>query len=292
VWERAESRRFLTQRTGERDEAMLDEIADALGDLPLALEQSAAYSTANAITLKGYAERLRDRAPELFSMGRPLGYEHTVATVWQLAFEQIAQDAIADQLLGVCSLLAPERIPRELLEAAARVDDRELPGQRVDQGSSCCWATRCSHPPTSRPWTCIAWWGRSPVPALTASPQAHAAAAAAAALAAVWPEQPWEHEQWPACERLLAHALAASEHSQLQDVAPEQTATVLARVGRYQQARAQLSSAQQLTQRALVIKEAVYGPSTPRSRAHSPISAPFNASSGSLKRRSEPSNEH
>jgi hypothetical protein len=43
---------------------VLDEVADALGDLPLALEQAAAYVNAKAIIPAGYLQRLRDRAPE------------------------------------------------------------------------------------------------------------------------------------------------------------------------------------------------------------------------------------
>ncbi len=104
---------------------MVDVVADALGDLPLALEQAAAYTNTKAITLTGYLDRLRDRAPRLFSASRPPGYEHTVSSVWQLAFEQIAEHPLAHDLLRVCSHLAPERIPRELLEAA--VEDSDAP---------------------------------------------------------------------------------------------------------------------------------------------------------------------
>ena len=71
VWDREESLAFLTARTDERDSAALDELADALGDLPLALEQAAAYINELALGASGYLERLRDRAPELFAAGRP-----------------------------------------------------------------------------------------------------------------------------------------------------------------------------------------------------------------------------
>jgi hypothetical protein len=54
VWEREESRAFLRARAGEREEGVLDEVADVLGDLPLALGQAAAYVNAKAITLSGY----------------------------------------------------------------------------------------------------------------------------------------------------------------------------------------------------------------------------------------------
>ncbi len=53
VWEREESRAFLRARTGEQETGVLDEVADALGDLPLALEQAAAYVNAKAIAPAG-----------------------------------------------------------------------------------------------------------------------------------------------------------------------------------------------------------------------------------------------
>lgn len=71
VWERAESLAFLRARTGELDELVLGEVAEVLGDLPLALEQAAAYSNRQAIGLAGYLQRLRDRAPKLLGAGGP-----------------------------------------------------------------------------------------------------------------------------------------------------------------------------------------------------------------------------
>ncbi|MCA1680234.1 MAG: hypothetical protein LC777_15415 [Actinobacteria bacterium] len=82
VWEREESIRFLSDRTGEPDFGILDDVAGALGDLPLALEQAAAYTNTQAITLGVYSERLRDRAPELFAAGRPLDYYSGVVNSW------------------------------------------------------------------------------------------------------------------------------------------------------------------------------------------------------------------
>jgi hypothetical protein len=87
-----------------------------------------------------------------------------------------------------------------------------------------------------------------------------AAASAVGLLDRVLPGRPWEHEQWPACQHLLAHALSATQHADALNAAPEQTAQVLVRVGQYQLARAQLTSARQLVDRALAIEEAVYRP--------------------------------
>ena len=134
VWERQESYAFLLARTGEPDVGVLENVAVVLGDLPLALEQAAAYTNTKAITLSGYLQRLRERAPELFAAGRPSGYQHTIVTVWRLAFEQLAEHQVAADLAVICAHLAPERIPRELLDAhAGASDEPPVTARAVDE---------------------------------------------------------------------------------------------------------------------------------------------------------------
>jgi DNA-binding SARP family transcriptional activator len=265
VWRRAESSEFLRGRTGEQDIAVVDAAAEALGDLPLALEQAAAYTNTKAITLTGYMQRLRDRAPQLFSTGRPAGYEHTVATVWQLAFEQIAEHRAAHTLLEVCGHLAPERIPRELLEAALDYNViSDVSSQAADDAIELLLAYALLTPTGEQTFAMHRLIGQLTRAGADAAAQAAAAAVAVTALDVLWPDvPPWHHEQWPACERLRAHTLAATEHSERHGAAPEQTARVLLRIGQYQAERAQLTSGRQLIQRALVIFETVYGPKHP-----------------------------
>ena len=264
VWEREESLAFLSARTGERDPGVLDVLAGALGDLPLALEQAAAYTNAKAITLVGYLERMRDRAPDLFSAGRPAGYEHTVATVWKLALEQIAEHPIARDVIGVCAHLAAERIPRELLDAWPAVTGPATgPAGAVDDAIELLLryalltvdsdATVAMH-------RLVQQVARDAAPA----PRLERAAANAVALIAqVLPRRAWEREHWPACQRLLPHGLSATAHARKLHVAREQTARVLAGLGHFQQARADFAGAKQLTMEALNITEAVRGDTHP-----------------------------
>jgi tetratricopeptide (TPR) repeat protein len=267
VWQRAESREFLRQRTGDQDINVADAVADALGDLPLALEQAAAYTNTKAITLTGYAERLRDRAPQLFSAARPAGYEHTIATVWKMAFDQISQHPIANDLLGVCSHLAPERIPRELLEAV--VEHSEVAGvdqqaQTADDAIELLLRYALLTAAAEQTFDMHRLIGQLTDDKAGPAAQARAAAAAAAALAALWPERSWEHEQWPTCERLLSHVLTAAERGQQHNTASWQIASLLGQAGQYEEVRARLKSARELTTQALEICERVYGPETPQ----------------------------
>ena len=260
AWEDVEALEFLATRTGEPGSPAAEAVAVALGNLPLALEQAAAYANRQAITLAVYLQRLQDRAPELFSVGRPHGYEHTVETVWSMAYEQVGLSPVARDLLGVCAHLAPEPIPRDLLDAWASTPDRaETTAAGVREAielllsyallTSANGMTVTMHRLTAE----LARDRASP------SERRTAAADAVELLIYVLPEQPSDHQQWSACARLLAHALVATSYASALDAAPAYTAGVLSRVGQYQQARGDYAAARSVMQRALAIFEGTLG---------------------------------
>ncbi|HUW64047.1 MAG TPA: FxSxx-COOH system tetratricopeptide repeat protein, partial [Spirochaetia bacterium] len=117
IWEREESVKFLCRRTEQTDKVMASDLAKELGDLPLALEQAAAYVEAAGVTLAQYLNLFRHYHLELMKRNRPpAGYKATVTTTWKITFEQVqeASPAGAD-LLRLCSFLAPDDIPKEFL---------------------------------------------------------------------------------------------------------------------------------------------------------------------------------
>ena len=65
-----------------------DRLADALGDLPLALDQAAAYCEETGIGYGRYLELLeKGHGAEL--RRRPIDYERTVAVTWEVSFERV-----------------------------------------------------------------------------------------------------------------------------------------------------------------------------------------------------------
>ena len=62
VFKRAESVDFIIKRTKQESQEDADELADALGDLPLALEQAAAYMEERAVSLADYLKLFRERS--------------------------------------------------------------------------------------------------------------------------------------------------------------------------------------------------------------------------------------
>ncbi|NIO68032.1 MAG: ATP/GTP-binding protein, partial [Anaerolineae bacterium] len=122
VMERAESVAFLLKRTGRTDEDAADALAEALGDLPLALAQAGAYIRQTGTTFTAYLDLFQSRRTELWEKERPpLDYPHTVATTWDIAFQEVrrASPAGAD-LLNLCAYLAPDDIPQDLLRKGSQ----------------------------------------------------------------------------------------------------------------------------------------------------------------------------
>jgi hypothetical protein len=128
---RTETVNFLRQRLelGSSDyEPILHQLAHALGDLPLALEQAAAYIEETAISPAGYLALLGERAAELLSLGHPTDSEHTVATTWTVALQRLHDQApAAVDLLRLCAFLAPDDIPSACWQATPTSYQSRLP---------------------------------------------------------------------------------------------------------------------------------------------------------------------
>ena len=68
-------------------------IADALGDLPLALSQAAAYLIETGIPTDDYLSLLNKRTTELLTHGTPATYPVSLAASYQIAFDRLAEQA-------------------------------------------------------------------------------------------------------------------------------------------------------------------------------------------------------
>ena len=92
-----------------------DGLADTLGDLPLALEQAAAYLEATRTSVRDYLRLLEERAGELLGLGELTDHPDTVASTWALSLAGAQAEApAANALLALCAFLAPDDIPRAL----------------------------------------------------------------------------------------------------------------------------------------------------------------------------------
>ena len=125
AFEREQSISLLCERTGDTHREAADRIAEALGDVPLAITQAAATAQQGGYALSGYLDRL-SRHPLESTMSRLEGdgYPDAVGTALLMAYEQVLeqlrtkhpqQERIAVSLLGALSLLAASGLPTHWL---------------------------------------------------------------------------------------------------------------------------------------------------------------------------------
>jgi DNA-binding SARP family transcriptional activator len=110
--------------SGDPDQATAAMLAHELGGLPLALAQASCYVAHSALDLAGYLALYRCRRAELHREGHAPDYPATVATTWQLTFDQLTP--LARALLNLLAWYAPDTIPLDqLLDPAT--DHLQLP---------------------------------------------------------------------------------------------------------------------------------------------------------------------
>lgn len=118
VFQRWESIELLRRREPDLTDRDADALADALGDLPLAIEQAAAWRAETGMPAEEYIELLIDKQAEILSLQRPLDYPKPVAAAWNLSLDNLlANNPTALQILQLCAFVAPEPIPRTMFTA-------------------------------------------------------------------------------------------------------------------------------------------------------------------------------
>jgi DNA-binding SARP family transcriptional activator len=119
--------RLITTLSGDPDHDSATVLAHELAGLPLALAQAGCYVAHSALDLAGYLVLYRCRRAELHQQGHAPDYPATVATTWQLAFDQLTP--LARTLLNLLAWYAPDAIPLDRL-LAADADHLALPVKR------------------------------------------------------------------------------------------------------------------------------------------------------------------
>jgi tetratricopeptide (TPR) repeat protein len=268
VLARDESVAFLTKRTGSNDRMALDGLAELLGDLPLALEEAAAYLEETHTDAGEYLELVRERARELFGLDQPpdgLADQRRVATIWSLSLERVHQQApAAEALLNLCAFLAPDDIPRELPpEHAEALPDQlaEAVGDLLAYNRLLGAVGRYSLATVTSTSLGLHRLVQAVLQArLGADGERAWAEAAVGLLRASFPDESWEVATWQKCGRLLPHVLAAAGHAERLGVAGEPAGWLLDRASTYLRGRGLYRQARPVAEQALALTEAALGP--------------------------------
>jgi tetratricopeptide (TPR) repeat protein len=272
VLPRAESVDLLRQHTGAKYEAALDTLADLVGDLPLALEEAAAYLEATQEDLEEYLQLLRDRARELFGQDEPSARgkdsdRRRVATVWSVSLDRIHADApAAEALLNLCAFLAPE-VPRGLPTEHPEVlppDLAAVVGDRLHYNRTLAVIGEYSLATVSPASIGLHRLVQMVIQARLADTSERSwADAAVRLLRDSFPADSREASSWPRCERLLPHLLAVTGHAEQLGIAHQATGWLLGQASAYLQERGQYRQAKRVAERALAVAEAALGPDHP-----------------------------
>jgi Tfp pilus assembly protein PilF len=270
---RAESVEFVCQRSGCRDEEAAGELAAAVGDLPLALAQAAAYIDSRSMTIGAYLGLYRD--PALARRLRDAGldsaeYPASVASTWLINFTQLSEEhPAAVELLRLCAFLDPDDIDLDLLTAAqaeaGEVLGRVLgdPLERAEAAGALAAVSLVSVPADGhlRVHRLVQAVTRDQ---LDADQAAAWASRALDLITAIFPDDPEDHRTWPVCASAAPHVEAVAGHAGSSPGLAPQVASLLDRLGVYLWRSAQLIAARATLQRALAIFEAAYGPDHPQ----------------------------
>jgi tetratricopeptide (TPR) repeat protein len=271
VWPREEAVAFLLKRTGQDDAAAAGELAKELGDLPLALEQAAAYMEACGQSLSGYLQLFRQHYQELFRQGRSsLDYPDTVATTWELSFQKVEQESpAAADLLNLCAFLASDDIPRELPAKGVEHLPKKLAqavGDPLTLNAALASLRRYSLMEVGKDSLAVHRLVQAVVrDRLDDKGKKKWAGAAVEMVAANFPEGDVDvkPETWDWCGRLLPHALAAAGQAEALRVALKAASRLLNQAGGYLDIRAEYVAARNAYERALVMAEEAFGQDRP-----------------------------
>ncbi|MER8004557.1 FxSxx-COOH system tetratricopeptide repeat protein [Streptomyces sp. NPDC094149] len=126
VFTREESKELLRGSGPILAEEEAEALADALGDLPLALVQAAAWRAETGMSAAEYLRLFESKKDELLETAPPPDYQLPVAAAWNVSLDHLeTRSPAALRLLQLCSYFAPDPISRKIL--SRRESNRDDP---------------------------------------------------------------------------------------------------------------------------------------------------------------------
>ncbi len=265
---------FLLARTGrsvDSNDRFAAELARELGNLPLALEQAAAYIAQTNASFADYLDAFRKRRTALLEKSGGLISRETIAVTWAANFEAVerASQAAADAL-RISALLAPEAIPFEIFLdgaqalgdslSAALVEPDDLTMAEVLRPLARYSLVRSDS--ESRTFSVHRLVQEIVTAAMPSDERQTCVEQAVRALDAAFPNA--DFASWPTCERLVAHVMSIAECIRAgAGAAPESAARVFSRAGQYLRQKGRADESRTMHEQALALREGALGPDHP-----------------------------
>ena len=240
------------------------ELCAELGFLPLAIEQAGAYLAQAGATPREYLDLLA-RYPAAMYQAAPEGGDaaRTIARIWHVTLDRLADDPLAGQVLRILAWYAPDAIPRTLLDGLA-----DPPAVLRAVGRLAAYSMLTAGPGTLAMHRLVQAVTRTPDPGDPhRDPQAIDAARdqATGQLADALPD--WQDPAgWPGWRMLLPHIDALASHAP-PDTDTQDTAYLLNQAGVFLDGQGQPGRAAGYLQRALAGRLRVLGADHPQTLA-------------------------
>ena len=116
VFTMGESVAHLLRHVPELDVGDAQRVADALGHLPLAVEQASAWLEQTGMPARAYVEQLATQSTRILALNQPPDYPMPVVATWNLSFDRLkGRSPAAVRLLQLCAFFSPGPISMDLL---------------------------------------------------------------------------------------------------------------------------------------------------------------------------------
>ncbi len=269
----AESLQFLLERAGrdeadQQERATAAELAGELGNLPLALEQAAAYILETNAAFPDYLKAFRKRRVALLERAGGLVSHEGVAVTWAANFEAVERTSpAAAEVLRVSAFLAPDAIPFEFFSKGATVLGESIVEALAESDELA--MTELLRPLARYSLIRLDTKGHAfglhrlvqeiVRDSLTDSERRSLVERSAGALDTVFPGEV-AYANWVECDRLVPHVLAIAGWISAYSFDFATGASMLARSGTYFWQRGRYAEAERLYERTLLVRERALGP--------------------------------
>jgi Tetratricopeptide repeat/NB-ARC domain len=267
VFDRADSIAVLRRRVPQLTHDQARRLAEALGDLPLALAQAGAHLADSALTVQDYLTLLAERTRELLAHGTSAMHPVSLTASTQITLDRLAaQSPAALLLLTLAAYLAPEPIPTTLVTSDPDQLSDSLGSVAADPLALSALTGLLRQYGLIRSESSTFTLHQLIAAILRGSPHSSPdlPTRAIRLLRGAVPADPADNPQvWPAWRRLLPHVLVATAPERTTSGVEEDIAWLLHRAAEYLQTRGEPAPARPLYERARDLRRVTLGDDHP-----------------------------
>lgn len=271
VFKREESIEFLLKKTGQKEHlSSINELAQELGDLPLALEQAASYIIETGRKIPDYLILYRQYPIKLLAhKTKSSNYPAALAKTWDLSFKKIVDEyPISSDFLNLCAFLAPDKIPLNLISDHNASFPKDLANAISDSlnfDEIIASLLRYSLIKRNGNYLTIHRLVQAVIRSqLNKNDKKEWTKIVLNLMSDAFPENINDYQIWEKCSELLPHALVALDQSEEFDFKTDiKKSQLLIKVSLYLETQAEYEKAKRMFSKALEIDKRIFGRENP-----------------------------